>query len=421
MAELASKINSLPHAKAAEELAKWRESISADQGPGAKDLLDIADRLSKEFNVQASDKTPIRWRRLLEQQLRLRMDEIPVGTEWLSFSTSSPIRKEPRNLATLPPPSRFFASIYSKLEQLCFRTTRPHSMQHQSALASELEKLGKQSWFYPAPSAIGYRTPLQSLQPFLWTAVLSGIALIIPLSAWDEIIGPLPRRCGDTTRGRLDHDLRHGDANSDLGRPPVTNMYETIIWASFVMTALANRPRDGLSQTNHFSDGCTYAHPRYAAGIRHASRVRFLHRSARPVPSRQFLAHHSRPHDRRELRCAHARVDARQRRLTYYLFGNDRPDNVKTDRSLYLPLYSSRRASTCCGNDSRRMVGSLFVGTILGMGPQGSLALIALLGYLAVLHARFAGLIKTFGLIVWSGRFILRRPDELVRREFRPW
>jgi cytochrome c biogenesis factor len=41
-------------------------------------------------------------------------------------------------------------------------------------------------------------------------------------------------------------------------------------------------------------------------------------------------------------------------------------------------------------------------GRFWGWDPKEVWALIALLGYLAVLHARFAGLIKTFGLIVWS-------------------
>jgi ABC-type transport system involved in cytochrome c biogenesis permease subunit len=88
--------------------------------------------------------------------------------------------------------------------------------------------------------------------------------------------------------------------------------------------------------------------------------------------------------------------------LTYYLFGNDRPDNVKP---IALYIYRCIQVGVlllAAGTILGGWWAAYSWGRFWGWDPKEVWALIALLGYLAVLHARFAGLIKTFGLIVWS-------------------
>jgi ABC-type transport system involved in cytochrome c biogenesis permease subunit len=403
MAELASKINSLPHAKAAEELAKWRESISADQGPGAKDLLDIADRLSKEFNVQASAKTPIPVATLLEQQLRLRMDEIPVGTEWLSFLD---IIADPERAAQLgyAPATVEILRKHLLEARTALLSNNPSAFNAaSSALASELEKLGKQSWFYPAPSAIDTELHYNRFQPFLWTAVLSGIALII-LALSLGLKSSVPYLVGVATLLAGVGFMIYGMAMriQISGRPPVTNMYETIIWASFVMTALAivlgmvyRKRIILLTAALTLTPATLLAYvmpPEYGSSIDPLVPV---------LRDNFWLIIHVltivASYGALMLAWMLGNVG-----LTYYLFGNDRPDNVKP---IALYIYRCIQVGVlllAAGTILGGWWAAYSWGRFWGWDPKEVWALIALLGYLAVLHARFAGLIKTFGLIVWS-------------------
>ena len=404
MTELSTKISSLPHAKAAEEMAKWKLTIAeTDKGPHTQDLVEIADRLSKEFAVQASAKNPIPVTTLLEQQTRLRVEEIANGVEWLNLLDliATPERGEKLGYS-----KETISSLRQHLldaRTALLASDAPKFNAASQALATELEKLGDASYVYPTPAAVATELYYNRFQPFLWTAVLSGIALII-LAMSLGLTSSTPFLFGVATLLVAVGFMIYGMAMriQISTRPPVTNMYETIIWASFIMVTLA-----------------------IALGAIYRKRIILLTAALTLTPA-TLLAYVMPPEygssidplvpvlrDNFWLIIHVLTIVASYGALmlgwmlgnvglTYYLFGNDRSENVKP---IALYIYRCIQVGVlllAAGTILGGWWAAYSWGRFWGWDPKEVWALIALLGYLAVLHARFAGFIKIFGLIVSS-------------------
>ncbi|MFO0944892.1 MAG: hypothetical protein U1D30_02930 [Planctomycetota bacterium] len=106
--------------------------------------------------------------------------------------------------------------------------------------ADTLKELGSRSHIYPAQTAIDQEVHYNSLQPFLWTAVLA-IAATIILALSLGITNRYPYMVGYLTLLAAMGMMIYGMYLRVMisGRAPVTNMYETIIWSSFIAATIA--------------------------------------------------------------------------------------------------------------------------------------------------------------------------------------
>ena len=106
--------------------------------------------------------------------------------------------------------------------------------------------------------------------------------------------------------------------------------------------------------------------------------------------------------------------------LGLYFF---RPGEAVLFKSLSLFLYRALQVGTlflAVGTLLGGVWASYSWGRFWGWDPKETWALIATLGYLAILHGRMTGWIKDFGMAVGSLLGYLLRADGLVRRQLRP-
>jgi len=104
--------------------------------------------------------------------------------------------------------------------------------------------------------------------------------------------------------------------------------------------------------------------------------------------------------------------------LGYYLV---RSKNREVLASLSTFIYKRCRWACFCWHrhDNRRHLGRQRLGPLLGLGSEGSLALITLLCYLALLHARYTGWLGEFGLAAWAAICFFDGDRGLVRGQLR--
>lgn len=403
-AELDKKIGSLDHVKGAAELRKWKEGLDHESlGPAGKDLVEIADRLVKELDVQGTSAQPLPVRTLLEQQVRLRIEDIANQVHWLSL------------LDILALPDRVVAQGYSPEEASQLRDTlssvRTSLLANDAAgfnassrkFADQLSKLGSRSQVYPPPGTLTTELHYNRFQPFLWTAVLSGTALII-FALSIGLSSSIPYVAGLASLLAGIGFMIYGMYLRIMisGRPPVTNMYETIIWASFIMSLLAvgllaaYRHRIiALTAALTLTPATLLAYvmpPEYGASIDPLVPVLrdnfwlIIHVLTIVASYGAFM-----------LAWMLGNVG-----LAYYLTGHDRSKAIKP---IALYIYRSIQVGVlllAAGTILGGWWAAYSWGRFWGWDPKEVWALIALLGYLAVLHARFAGLLKVFGLIMSS-------------------
>jgi ABC-type transport system involved in cytochrome c biogenesis permease subunit len=402
LASLQPKLAGASGESAVNILQTWRESLSPSQ-PFLADLQEVTDRLLKELKVGADAQSPPNPLELLEQQQRLKVETVANEARWMNIL----------EVLTLPEigPSRGYES--SQLEPI-----RSSLLQARTALladdpagfnaasrqlAEQLSTAAKSSYIYPSEKLIQTELHYNKFQPFLWTVVLSGLALIMLILSLG-LQGPWLYRFGFITLLAGVAMMVYGMSLRIMisGRPPVTNMYETIIWASFIMATLSIVLGLVYGHRIIVTTGAMALTP--ATLLAYVMPPEFGNAIAPLVPVLRdnfWLVIHVltivASYGAFMLAWMLGNVG-----LTYYLIGKP---NSATIKPIAQYIYRSIQVGVLLLGAGTLLGGwwaAYSWGRFWGWDPKEVWALIAFLGYIAVLHARFAGLVKTFGLIVMS-------------------
>ena len=268
------------------------------------------------------------------------------------------------------------------------------------AFTAALVQLGKSSHLYPTASEIALEVHYNHAQPFVWTIVVAAIAsvvLIVSLAIDSRLI----YRCGFALLLAAIAVMAYGMLLrvAISGRGPVTNMYETIIWAAFVAAVigvileLMSRQRV-LAATS----AVVVVLSTLLAHIMPISMGASIEPLQPVLRSNYWLVVHVltivASYGAFMLAWALGNIA-----MVLYLLDKDRPEKIDP---LAQFTYRAMQAGVLL----------LAIGTVLGgwwaaeswgrfwgWDPKEVWALIALLGYLAILHARFIGWVGQFGLL----------------------
>jgi ABC-type transport system involved in cytochrome c biogenesis permease subunit len=270
-------------------------------------------------------------------------------------------------------------------------------------LADQLAEASKTSYLYPPASLVKTELHYNQFQPFLWTVVFSGLALVMLILSLG-LQGPWLYRLGFVTLlvgvGFMVYGMTLRIMIS--GRPPVTNMYETIIWASFIMATLSIVLGLIYGHRIIVTTGAMALTP--ATLLAYVMPPEFGNAISPLVPVLRdnfWLVIHVltivASYGAFMLAWMLGNVG-----LTYYLFGKPNSTSIKPIAQY---IYRAMQVGVLLLGAGTLLGGwwaAYSWGRFWGWDPKEVWALIAFLGYIAVLHARFAGLVKTFGLVVMS-------------------
>lgn len=266
--------------------------------------------------------------------------------------------------------------------------------------AAALEAMGAKSAVYPSRAEIAREVGYNKAQPFYWTTILA-LAATVLLALSLGIAGRTPFVVGYAlllaALGMMVYGMYLRVMIS--GRAPVTNMYETILWSSFVASVLAVTL--GIVYQTRIIPATAAIVIVLATLLANNMPINMgaTIEPLQPVLRKNFwLIIHVltivASYGAFMLAWALGNVG-----LGYYLLGKDKPETIKP-----MAMFAYRAIQ----------VGFLLLaaGTILGgwwaadswgrfwgWDPKETWAFIALLGYAVVLHARFAGLLRLFGLL----------------------
>jgi ABC-type transport system involved in cytochrome c biogenesis permease subunit len=267
-----------------------------------------------------------------------------------------------------------------------------------SALGRRLVELAPE--MYPAPKTVGVEVQYNRLKPFrlAWVAYLFGFLLLLasfPLAArWAERAGMALVLVGFGL-----HAYGMGLRMYVSGRPPVTNMYESVVWVAWgaVLFALVF---EAIYKARYFAAA--------AAGLATlslilADNVPILDGSIDPlVPvlrDNMWLTVHV-----LTITLGYAAyllaMGLGHLNLGLYFFA---PGKTALFKTLSLFLYRALQVGTLL-LATGTMLGGVWAsyswGRFWGWDPKETWAFIALLGYLAILHGRMVGWIREFGMAV---------------------
>jgi ABC-type transport system involved in cytochrome c biogenesis permease subunit len=186
------------------------------------------------------------------------------------------------------------------------------------------------------------------------------------------------------------------------GRPPVTNLYETLIWSSFAVAVVATViglthrstlvPFVGAVMLGLMTMFSSMIPVHYGASIEPLTAV---------LRTRYWLIIHVMTIVF-SYGAAVLSFGIGLTAMTMYLFGLDRRETMK---SLAHFSYRSIQVATLLLG-AGTILGGVWAadswGRFWGWDPKEIGALVAFLCYVIVLHARFVGLLKTFGMLAWS-------------------
>ena len=275
---------------------------------------------------------------------------------------------------------------------------RPAVESAASALSRRLAELAP--GVYPAAENLRIEVHYNRLKPFRlsWLFYLLGFLALLasfPLgsrpAAW---VGT-----GSVAVGFLAHAYGMILRMMISGRPPVTNMYESVVWVAWG-AVLFSLIFEGVYKTRYFA---TCASALAVICLILADNVPILDGSIGPlVPvlrDNMWLTIHvltiTLGYAAFTLAMGIAHLN-----LGLYFF---RPDKAGLFKTLSLFLYRALQVGTlflAVGTLLGGVWASYSWGRFWGWDPKETWALIALLGYLAVLHGRFVGWIKDFGMAV---------------------
>lgn len=266
--------------------------------------------------------------------------------------------------------------------------------------AQALAYLGKNSNLYPTAAAIEREVHYNRFEPFLWATSLAALATVV-LAVSLGVRSALPYYTGFGTLlaaiGMMVYGMYLRIVIS--GRPPVTNMYETLIWSSFVASALA------------VTLGLVYRHriiPTTAALLVTLATLLAwympIEMGAAISPlmpvlrSRYWLIVHVMTivasYGAFMLAWGLGNVG-----IVLILLNRDRPEVAKP---MALFTYRAMQVGVlllAAGTGLGGWWAADSWGRFWGWDPKEVWALVALLGYLVILHCRFVGWLKLFGLM----------------------
>ncbi|MBY0586371.1 cytochrome c biogenesis protein CcsA [bacterium] len=402
LGDLSSKLASADGKGFVAVVETWQASIN-DSDPFAADLREVADRLLKELRVTPDGEKGGNPQELLEQQQRLKIESIANEARWMNIL----------EILALPEigPSRGYSSsqiepIRASLSQAraALLADDPAAFNTASSqLADLLSAASKDSYLYPSANLVQTELHYNKFQPFLWTVVFSGLALVMLILSLG-IEGPWLYRLGFMTLLVAVGFMIYGTTLRIMisGRPPVTNMYETIIWASFIMATLSIVLGLVYGHRIIVATGAMALTP--ATLLAYVMPPEFGNSISPLVPVLRdnfWLVIHVltivASYGAFMLAWMLGNVG-----LTYYLVGKP---NSTTMKPIAQYIYRSIQVGVLLLGAGTLLGGwwaAYSWGRFWGWDPKEVWALIAFIGYIAVLHARFAGLLKTFGLIVMS-------------------
>lgn len=272
-----------------------------------------------------------------------------------------------------------------------------------TALKQSLRAQGEQSGFYPSESEMIREAHYNQLRPFQKAWI---VFLLTFLICWVSFLG----------KGKILYWTSFGVASLGVGfsvygfvlrslisgRAPVTNMYESVIWVSFgamlfaLLFELIYRSRYFLLCTSLAASigliladnlpGILKPEIDPLVPVLRSNFWLTIHVLTITLSYAAFLV----------------AMAVGQVTLGYYAFSPSSREKVK---SLNLFLYRAMQVGVVL-LAAGTLLGGVWAayswGRFWGWDPKEVWALIALLGYLAILHGRFSGWIKEFGIAAWS-------------------
>ena len=274
---------------------------------------------------------------------------------------------------------------------------------------------------YPTDSALGLEYTYNHLGAFPWASVLYGVGAFFLLLhaggqwAWSKWLG-----LAAGFSGLLLHAVGVVLRSIVAGRPPVTNMYESMIWVAFVAVAFGfvfyAIYRGTTFLLAALPVGCLLLLLTQQLPVAVPGTIEPL----RPVLRDNFWL------------STHVLTETASYGAFFlaWAFGHLRAHALpgKSGRGaagkhaslLALPHAPTRRAAYHGGHDPGRRLGELLVGPLLGLGPEGNLGL----HHAALLHRgdprahrRLVGTVRSGG---GERGVFRRRGDGLVRGQLRP-
>lgn len=403
MDHLASQLEGLSVKGAAEVVEKWKASVQDTGNATAGKLTDAADQLLEEWKAQEYADDPMSIKDLINRRTKALVSEIGNEVQWV---TMADILLRPAQLKDQGYDEATIDKLQSQLLQVRGALVAGDANKFNASsreFASTLQSLGETSWIYPSETEIQRELHYNRLQPFLFTAVLSGIALIILVLSLG-VESRIPFLIGLTTLLVGVGFMIYGLALRIMisGRPPVTNIYETILWASlitcvlsFIMAAAYRHRIIVVAAAMALTPATILAYvipPQYGASITPLVAVLrdnfwlIIHVLTIVASYGAFM-----------LSWMLGNIG-----LTYYLFGKEKSPSI---RPLMVYIYVSILTGAFL----------LVTGTILGgwwaayswgrfwgNDPKEVAAAVAFLIYIFVLHLRLFGAVKVFGMMVAS-------------------
>jgi cytochrome c-type biogenesis protein CcsB len=269
-----------------------------------------------------------------------------------------------------------------------------------AALANRLRDLAP--GVYPAQKDLALEVHYNALKPFRWAWALYLLGFLLLLTSFPLASKALARGGMAVVVGGFAIQA-YGMLLRVLisGRPPVTNMYESVIWVAWggMLFALVF---EAIYKARYFA---TCAAALAVVCLILADNVPILNGAIEPlVPvlrDNMWLTVHV-----LTITLGYAAftlaMGIGHLNLGLYFF---RPDKAGLLKTLSLFLYRALQVGTlflAVGTLLGGVWASYSWGRFWGWDPKETWALIATLGYLAILHGRFAGWIKDFGLAVGS-------------------
>ncbi|QDU63545.1 Cytochrome c biogenesis protein CcsA [Planctomycetes bacterium Pan216] len=378
-------------AKAREIEMKQRVNSDAKLGP-------LEEKVSGAHNGYAS---------LVHQRIGNELHILPNqstdSNDWqpiaVMFSSDTGLANEGYDTATIASLRKSFQDAREGL----FGNNAAKFNDASRRFADGLQQLGEKSHIYPTEAEIARELTYNRSKPFRITWVLAFLASAV-LAISLGVKSPYPYYVGMATLIASMASMVYGVYLRIMiaGRPPVTNLYETLLWAAFVLAVLAV----SLSAIYKHRIIATAAAVTFCLSTLLAESIPIqFGASISPLEpvlrSNYWLIVHVltivASYGAFMLAWALGNIG-----LGFYLAGVDRPEDTKP-----MALFAYRAIQ----------VGVLLltIGTILGgvwaadswgrfwgWDPKEVWALIALIGYLVVLHGRFIGLFKTFGMLAGS-------------------